>query len=65
MTTTAAQRKAKERGRKRALGLVAVTVWVRPEDREAVRQLEAQLTAKTQNPPRGASLRGGAGVVKF
>lgn len=36
-------RKAAERARKKAAGLVAVTVWVRPEHRGAIKECAAML----------------------
>ena len=37
------ERKAKERERRKALGLVRVEVWVKPEHRQKIRQLSAEL----------------------
>jgi len=42
---TAAERKAAERERKRALGLVAVTVWVPARDKPAIEALAEHLAA--------------------
>lgn len=45
---TAAERKADERARYKKAGLVAVNVWVLPEDRPVIRALEQWLQAKVQ-----------------
>ena len=41
--TSPAERKAKERERRKALGLVRVEVWAKPEDRAKIRQLADKL----------------------
>lgn len=41
--TTPAERKATERQRYRDAGLVAVTVYVKPEDRQKIRDLAEKL----------------------
>ena len=40
---TAAQRKADERQRHKDAGLVAVTVWIRPDDRAKLAHLDNRL----------------------
>ncbi len=42
--TTPAERKAKERERKRDAGLVRVEVWVKPEHRGQIRKLADELS---------------------
>ena len=49
--TPAAERKAAERQRRKDAGLVAVTVYVRPEDRQAVRDFVASITPPADAPP--------------
>ena len=56
MTSRKAKNKADERARKRALGLVPVEVWVLPDSKEAVREIErrdksvAMADATEENP---------------
>lgn len=41
--TDAKERKRQERERRKALGLVRAEVWVKPEHREQIRKLVAEL----------------------
>jgi hypothetical protein len=45
--TTPAERKAAERQRYRDAGLVAVTVYVKPEDRQAIHDLAERLRPRS------------------
>lgn len=45
---TAAQRKADERQRYKAAGLVAVTTWIHPEDRERLTKIAARMNARRE-----------------
>jgi hypothetical protein len=47
--TPAKDRKAAERARRAAAGLKRVEVWVRPEDEQAIKELEAKLAEKRAN----------------
>lgn len=51
MRTPDKDRKAAERERKRALGLVKVEVWVRPKDVQAVRKYEQRLRKRAASEP--------------
>lgn len=46
--TTAAERKAAERQRYRDAGLVAVTVYVKPEHRKQIRDLAEKLNSESE-----------------
>ena len=43
---TANERKAKERAEKRAMGLEPLQLWVKPEHKDPIRELAAELLAQ-------------------
>lgn len=46
MPTTPATRKAEERARKRALGLVKIELWADPRDHQALKEYALKLAKK-------------------
>ena len=50
---TDAARKARERERKRAQGLVPIEIWCRPEDANEIRQYAAELKKRCFPKPDG------------